>query len=166
MKKIATHKTGAIVEVITVSGGWTTIILNGEQKKVRNSEISATRVEEPKADAKAKVIKASKEPKAPKEKKPIDINTRKNGVVDSLYLPQYQSAKVKMADGTVKRALDCGDVIAQKLRAMTLDQVYGFASEVTKVGEKALRAKYEGLNAGLARMSLGNVIRKALRDGA
>jgi hypothetical protein len=163
MKKIATYKTGAIVEVITVSGGWTTIVINGEQKKVRNSDLSATRVEEPKEVA---TPKASRAPKAPKEKKPIDINTRKNGVVDTLYLPQYHSAKVPMPDGTVKRALDCGDEVAAKLRVMTLDQVFEFAAQVCKTTDKSLRAKYEGLNAGLARMSLGNIVRKAMRDGA
>lgn len=162
--RIATHKTGKQVEVLMINGGWATIMLNGEQKKVRNSEISSVKsVDEA---PKAKTAKAPKEPKAPKEKKPIDINTRKNGVVDTLYLPQYHSAKVKMSDGTIKRALDCGDEVAAKLRAMTLNEVYAFAVKVCKTTDKSLRAKYENLNTGMQRMNLGNLIRKALRDGA
>lgn len=153
--KIATHKSGKTVEVIAISGGWTTIIIDGEQKKVRNSEISSV------------TEKAEATPvKAPKERKPIDINTRKNGVVDSVYLPQYVSAKVVLADGTSKRAVDCGDEIATKMRAMTINQVYEFVSDMLKVSDKALRARYETLNTGMQRMNLGNLVRKALRDQA
>jgi hypothetical protein len=62
--------------------------------------------------------------------------------------------------------LDCGDEIAARLRAMTIDEVYAFAATVLKAsdGGKALRAKYETLNIGMQRMNLGNMIRKALRN--
>ena len=94
---------------------------------------------------------------------PIDINNRKNGVVDSLYLPQYVANRVTRADGSLKRALDCGDEVAAKLRAMTIDEVYAFAAKLVDVKPTVLKAKYEGLNVGMQRMNLGNMIRKALR---
>ena len=147
--RIATYKSGETVEVLGINGGWSTIRLNGGQKKVRNSEISA--------------VKEASRASAPREKKPIDINTRKNGKVDSLYLLQYGASRVQLPDGTIKRALDCGDEVAGKMRTMTLDQVYAFAAKTCGTAEKALRAKYEGLNLGMQRMNLGNLVRKALR---
>lgn len=154
--RIATYKSGEQVEVLGISGGWSTIQLQGGQKKVRNSEISGVK----------EVSHATKAPpKAAREKKPIDINTRKNGKVDSLYLLQYGASKVQLPDGTVKRALDCGDEVASKMRTMTLDQVYEFAARTCKSDEKALRAKYAGLNLGMQRMNLGNLVRKAIRGG-
>jgi len=152
--RIATYKSGEQVEVLMINGGWSTIKLRGGQKKVRNSEISS--VKEVSHAAKAP-------PKAARERKPIDINTRKNGKVDSLYLLQYGASKVQLADGTVKRALDCGDEVAAKMRTMTLEQVYTFAAKTCKTDEKALRARYENLNLGMQRMNLGNLVRKALR---
>lgn len=154
--RIATYKSGEQVEVLMINGGWSTIQLQGGQKKVRNSEISG--VKEVKVAPKAP-------PKAARERKPIDINTRKNGKVDSIYLLQYGASKVQLPDGTTKRALDCGDEVASKMRAMTLDQVYEFAAKTCKSDEKALRAKYAGLNLGMQRMNLGNLVRKALRGG-
>lgn len=150
--RIATYKSGEQVEVLGICGGWSTIRLNGGQKKVRNSEISSIKDVESKPKA-----------RAVREKKPIDINTRRNGVVDSLYLPQYVATRVARADGGHKRALDCGDEVAAKLRAMTIDEVYEYAAKLTQGTSKALKAKYEGLNTGMQRMNLGNMIRKALR---
>ena len=152
--RVATYKSGEQVEVLMINGGWSTIRLQGGQKKVRNSEISS--VKEVKHAQKAP-------PKAAREKKPIDINTRKNGKVDSLYLLQYVSTRVTRSDGGLKRALDCGDEVASKMRAMTIDEVFTFAAKTCKTDEKALRAKYAGLNLGMQRMNLGNLVRKALR---
>jgi hypothetical protein len=64
----------------------------------------------------------------------------------------------------LKRALDCGDEVAAKLRAMSIEEVYDFASKVLDSKVSALKAKYAGLNVGMQRMNLGNSIRKALRN--
>jgi hypothetical protein len=65
--RIATYKSGEQVEVLMINGGWSTIKLHGGQKKVRNSEISSVK----------DVAHATKAPpKAAREKKPIDINSR------------------------------------------------------------------------------------------
>lgn len=153
--QIATYaKTGRSVQVLAVNRGWVKIRQHDKKElSVRSTEIKDVHQAE---TLPAKVVK---------EKKPIDINTRKNGVVDSLYLPQYQSARVKRKDGTLKRALDCGDEVAAKLRAMDIDEVYEFAAETCKTTEKSLRAKFDHLNVGMQRMNLGNMIRKALRGG-
>ncbi len=156
--QVATYtKTGKAVEILTVSRGWVRIRQQDKKEiSVRSTEVTDVH------EAAKLPTPAAKEPKAKKE---IDINNRKNGVVDSLSLPQYVGSKVTRSDGTLKRALDCGDEVAAKLRAMTIDEVYAFAAKVLKStdGGKALKAKYETLNVGMQRMNLGNVIRKALR---
>jgi len=160
--QIATYtKTGHAVEVLTVSRGWVRI----RQQDKKEISVRSTEVTDVHEAAALPVVKA-KPAKAPKERKAIDINERKNGCVDALYLPQYVASRVTRSDGTLKRALDCGDEIAARLRAMTIDEVYAFAAKVLKAsdGGKALRAKYETLNIGMQRMNLGNMIRKALRN--
>jgi hypothetical protein len=160
--QIATYtKTGKAVQILTVSRGWVRIRQHDKKEvSVRSTEVTDVH------EAAALPVAKAKAPKEPKAKKEIDINNRKNGVVDSLYLPQYIGNRVTRSDGTLKRALDCGDEVAAKLRAMTIEEVYAFAARVLKVsdGGKALKAKYEGLNVGMQRMNLGNSIRKALRN--
>ncbi len=153
--QIATYaKTGRSVQVLAVNRGWVKIRQHDKKElSVRSTEIKNVHAAE---ELPKKVVK---------EKKEIDINARKNGVVDSLYLPQYTSCKVTRKDGTQKRALDCGDEVAAKLRAMDLDDVYEYAAKVCKTGEKGLRDKFDHLNVGMQRMCLGNMIRKALRGG-
>ena len=155
--QIATYtKTGKAVEILTVSRGWVRIRQHDKKEvSVRSTEVTDVH------EAAKLPVPAAKEPKA---RKVIDINERKNGVVDSLYLPQYVANRVTRADGSLKRALDCGDEVAAKLRAMTIDEVYAFAAKLVDVKPTALKAKYEGLNVGLQRMALGNIIRKALKS--
>lgn len=66
--------------------------------------------------------------------------------------------KVKNASGHT--SYDNGDDTATALRGKTLEEVYTFAAKKLKEDEKALRAKYKHLNAGMQRMSLGNRLRK------
>jgi len=151
--QIATYtKTNRPVEIINVTRGW--IKIRQDDKKefsVRSTEIAEVReVQE----------------KPAKEKKAIDINTRKNGVVDTLYLPQYVATPVTTKSGNLKRALDCGDEIAARLRPMDLDEVYQMAGSICGVTEKGLRDRFDHLNVGMQRMNLGNMIRKALREQA
>lgn len=153
--QIATYaKTGRPVQVLAVNRGWVKIRQHDKKElSVRSTEIQNVRQSE---ELPKKVVR---------EKKEIDINARKNGVVDSLYLPQYQSTRLTRKDGTLKRALDCGDEVAAKLRALDIDEVYDFAARLCKVSEKGLRDKYDHLNVGMQRMNLGNMIRKAMRGG-
>ena len=151
--QIATYtKTNRPVEIINVTRGW--IKIRQEDKKelsVRSTEVAEIReVQE----------------KPAKEKKIIDINTRKNGVVDTLYLPQYVATPITTKSGNLKRALDCGDPIAAQLRPMDLVEVYQMAGSICGVTEKGLRDRFDHLNVGMQRMNLGNMIRKALREQA
>ena len=151
--QIATYtKTNRPVEIINVTRGW--IKIRQEDKKelsVRSTEVAEIReVQE----------------KPAKEKKVIDINTRKNGVVDTLYLPQYVATPITTKSGNLKRALDCGDPIAAQLRPMDLVEVYQMAGSICGVTEKGLRDRFDHLNVGMQRMNLGNMIRKALREQA
>lgn len=59
-----------------------------------------------------------------------------------------------------------GDEVAEKLAGKTLDEVYSIVAKALKVEEKELRAKYKALNPGMARMSLGNRLRKIVNAKA
>lgn len=151
--QIATYtKTGRPVEIINVTRGWVKIRQSDKKElSVRSTEVAEIReVEE----------------KPAKEKKVIDINTRLNGVVDTLYLPMYVATPVTTKSGKLKRALDCGDTVAVKMRDMDLDEVYSQAADICKTAEKGLRDRFEHLNVGMQRMNLGNMIRKVLRAQA
>ena len=151
--QIATYtKTGRPVEIINVTRGWIKIRQHDKKElSVRSTEVAEIR---------------EVEAKPAKEKKTIDINTRKNGVVDTLYLPQYVATPVTTKSGNLKRALDCGDEIAARLRPLDLDEVYSAAADICKTAEKGLRDRFDHLNVGMQRMNLGNMIRKALREQA
>lgn len=176
-------KTGKQVEILTVNGGWTTIRTeDGTTAKVRNGALgAATTIDEKTAPITAKAAKARRARLAhdgdraarevPAErpvqrKKEIDINERKNGVVDSLYLPQYQAAVVVRTDGSRARVLDCGDQIAHELRRMTLAEIYKYAAQLENVTPAHLQERFEHLNPGMQRMSLGNIIRRIERQVA
>lgn len=68
---------------------------------------------------------------------------------------KYQKARA--ASGSYSQ--HNGDPVAVALQGANLDEVYSLASEVTGVPESDLHAKYDHLNPGQQRMSLGNRIR-------
>lgn len=72
-------------------------------------------------------------------------------------LEGYQT--VKSASGSSTKI--CGDEVSKALLGATLDEAYGFVSEVVGVPEADLRAKYSTRNLGQQRMFLGNLIRGA-----
>ena len=159
--KIATRTTTKTqVEIVAVNGGWTTIRAIGQQKtlKVRNGELTghteitkATPVTAELVIAKARATARVK----------MDINERKNGKVDPLYLPQYTAYTTELADGSKKRSIDKGDDVALALRKLTL---YSTAASSTGISQAGLRDRFAHLNPGMQRMNLGNMIRKALKE--
>lgn len=164
--KIATRTaTKTQVEIVAVNGGWTTIRAIGQTAtlKVRNGELTghteitkATPVTAELVIAKARATARVK----------MDINERKNGKVDPLYLPQYIAYTTELADGSKKRSIDKGDGVALTLRRLTLDAVYATASRAIGISQVGLRDRFAHLNPGMQRMNLGNMIRKALKEAA
>ena len=162
------------VEILSVSGGWTTVRDQaGAEKKVRNSaltepvEITApttTKLAKAKAEKAPKAPKAPKEPKAPRAKKPL--TERLNGVVESLYLQFYQGYTTTRKDGTKVRSMDKGDSVAQSLRGLSIEDVYKQAAKITHIGVADLTSRFGHLNPGMQRMNLGNMIRKAMKEAA
>ncbi len=164
--KIATRTaTKTQVEIVAVNGGWTTIRAIGQTAtlKVRNGELTGhteiTKATPVTAELVIEKAKASARVK-------MDINERKNGKVDPLYLPQYTAYTTEMADGTKKRSIDKGDGVALALRKLTLDAVYATASSATGISQAGLRDRFAHLNPGMQRMNLGNMIRKAMKESA
>lgn len=156
------------VEILSVSGGWTTVRDQaGAEKKVRNSALTEpVEITAPTTAklAKAKAEKAPKEPKAPRAKKPL--TERLNGVVESLYLQFYQGYTTTRKDGTKVRSMDKGDSVAQSLRGLSIEEVYKQAAKTTHIGVADLTSRFSHLNPGMQRMNLGNMIRKAMKEAA
>lgn len=167
--KIATlANTNVQVEIIAVNGGWTTVrdVQTDKTFKVRNGSIGkVTEITEPQTlkAAKAKTSRAKAEPKAPRERVPLE--QRKNGKVDALYLQFYQNVVVDRG-GVKVRSMDKGDEVALELRAKTLPEVYDYAAQVLGETMQDLVARFKHLNPGMQRMNLGNMIRRINRAGA
>ena len=79
-----------------------------------------------------------------------------------MYLQFYQKVKAQRGDRVV-RTVDNGDLVAQKMRDLTLQQVYTHAAKVLSTSERALRERFEHLNLGMQRMNLGNMVRRAMK---
>lgn len=152
-------KTGEQVEVVAVNGGWTTVhTLDAatREMKVRNGELSKhATLSDMTAEIAGKKAEVARQARA---KKPIE--ERLNGVVYAGYLPQYQSYKAALKDGTVRRSIDKGDVVAVELRGADLKVVYKKAAELTGLSVSHLLDRFAHLNPGMQRMNLGNMIRR------
>lgn len=177
--------TGERVEIVAVNGGWTTVQTMDaatREFKVRNGALSghatlsgqtaelvmqkAEIVRTYNADgtgpvAKIRAAKAAQEPKAPRTK--MDPSERKNGAVDPLYLPQYETYSAVRTDGTKIRSIDKGDAIAKALRGQELVKTYADVAAATGVSVIELRERFNHLNPGMQRMNLGNMLRRATR---
>lgn len=153
------------VEILSVSGGWTTVRDQaGAEKKVRNSALTEPVEITAPTTAKLAKAKAEKAPKAPRAKKPL--TERLNGVVESLYLQFYQGYTTTRKDGTKVRSMDKGDSVAQSLRGLSIEDVYKQAAKITHIGVADLTSRFGHLNPGMQRMNLGNMIRKAMKEAA
>ena len=162
--------TKAQVEIIEIKHGWTTVrdIGSNKEYKVRNSQLISRTTVEPKIvrEYNAKTgpvteMKAAKVAKEPREK--MDINERKNGKVDPLYLPQYEAYSAVRQDGTKIRSIDKGDAIAVMLRGQPLETTYKDVAAATGQSIADLRDRFCHLNPGMQRMNLGNMLRRATR---
>jgi hypothetical protein len=158
---------GKSVEVLSKSGGWSTIIVeNGATRKVRNSDlkdpnapVKMTKEEKAAARkalaAKVEVKKPAKAKREPKPVKPKDHPSLLNPDLTRYVI----HSDVKTASG--RKALDIDDEVAAELRGTDLSQAYRTASEATGETQKALKERYEHLNPGMQRMNLGNLVRGA-----
>ena len=168
--KIATHTAmNTQVEIVAVNGGWTTIRAIGSTSthNVRNGALTGhTEVTAPIVRKYTKEVTAETVIAKASARVKMDINERKNGKVDPLYLPQYTAYTTELADGSKKRSIDKGDGVALALRKLTLDAVYAQASKATGISQVGLRDRFAHLNPGMQRMNLGNMIRKALKEAA
>ena len=177
MKTAIITTTGQQVEIVAVNGGWTTVqTLDAATRefKVRNGQLSqhttltgtAVQLAQKKAEKvrTAPAAKAAKEPKAPRAK--MDINERRNGRVDPLYLPQYQVYTAVRTDGRKIRSIDKGDAVAVAMRGTTLGDAYKFAAGIVGHSIADLVSRFEHLNPGMQRMSLGNMVRRVQKAGA
>ena len=143
--------TGVQMQIVSVSGGWTTVravgVEGGQTFKVRNGALSdLTTITAP------TTLRL--------------IEERKNGVVFAGYLPQYEAYKAVRADGTTKRSIDKGDNTAVLLRNLDLSTVYATVSNATGSSIVDLRERFQHLNPGMQRMNLGNRLRRTLREAA
>lgn len=157
------NTTGSQVEILSVSGGWSTVREIGHSKsfKVRNGSLSKPTTIE--AEIVRRYHKAPAEAKKPRARKPIE--QRKNGKIDPLYLPGYVEYKTVRANGTLVRSLDKGDSLAVLWRAQTLKDVYKSAAALLGVSASDLVSRFAHLNPGMQRMSLGNMVRKVMKNG-
>lgn len=151
------NTTGSQVEILSVSGGWTTVREIGQSKsfKVRNGALSKTTTIE------AEVVRRYE--KTRRTRKPIE--QRKNGKIDPLYLPSYVEYRTTRADGTLVRSLDKGDSLAVTWRSMPLQDIYKSAAALLGVSSSDLVSRFAHLNPGMQRMSLGNMVRKVMKNG-
>ena len=144
-------KSGTQMQIVSVSGGWTTVcavgVEGGQTFKVRNGQLSGhTTITAP------QTLRA--------------IEERKNGVVFAGYLPQYEAYKALTTEGATKRSIDKGDSVALQLRPLTLEQVYKTVAAHSTASIDDLTARFSHLNPGMQRMNLGNMLRRALREAA
>ena len=157
--------TGQIVEIVVVRGGWTTIRTGGVESKVRNGALTNHGSSDEEFEGipdQLEIEEAAEPAQTSVEPKTVNINERKNGKVDALYLNIYKRTKI-MTDKGVKIAVDCGDKVAEELRGLPLTAVYIEVSHILDVTVKELHARYGHLNNGLQRMALGNLARKVVR---
>lgn len=127
-----------MVEELSKNGGWTTIELaDGTTCKVRNGELS-----EVEADLMDDAVAVPRE----------------TGNRVHADLTQYVSTDIRTPSG--RKSLDCGDSIATMLRGKPLDEVYQLVADYLAVDVATLVTRYAKLNPGMARMALGNRLRR------
>src|SRR5262245_9317785 len=159
---------GEEVTVVSSKSGWTTFQgKDGIVRKARNSAFDGAEPAKPRKAAKAKA-KGKRKAKGDGELGHMIGNTPVRR------FEQYE--RTTAASGNA--SFDSGDKVAKKLRGLSLDEAYAEAARAIKDSgdkelgttlsdiETVLRERYEGLNAGMQRMNLGNRIRGAVSAAA
>ncbi len=172
---------GAAVEIISITGGWTTYKdATGETKKARNSLIKPVSAEEA-ANAKlvvghpdlVKPAKADKvKPIKPARKTAKTESGEEVAVSPALVQPDYtRYTKHDVKSPSGRKALDINDSAAALLRGHDISDCYFIVAKNmakldktldAEVVEKELNKQYQHLNIGMQRMNLGNRLRKAM----
>lgn len=164
--------TGQKVSIISVNGGWTTIIDEmGSEFKVRNGALEQwmeTVHNNLIAESNFEVEKEECDDPDHNDVKEdfIDDKPAKNRirhVKDATYNPENMR-KLTSSNGNL--SYDCGDQLARRLEGKSLQEVYDIASAELGIPQADLMKKYEHLNAGMQRMNLGNRIRAAASKAA
>lgn len=187
--------TGQQVSIVSVNGGWTTVVDEmGSEFKVRNGALAPQVSAEDEKIAvehrnvvaqtvKEKAIEAyfndAHEEDFEVEKEECDDpdhNDVKEDFIDDKPTENrirrvkdatYNPENMrKLTSSNGNLSYDCGDSLARRLEGKTLEEVYTIASDELGVSQPSLKKKYEHLNAGMQRMNLGNRIRAAASKAA
>ena len=146
-------KNNLYVEIVSVSGGWTTVMSgSGVVYKLRNSCVEV--INEGRYKSASDDELEDEDDELEDEDDELEDGFRR--IVKSKFDPSCY-AKVKAASGNA--SLDCADSMAVTLRGKSLDDVYELAAVALAISEEELRTKYEHLNPGMQRMTLGNRMR-------
>ncbi len=152
-------------QIISRNRGWVTFVdQTGTQRKARASLIEMAGSDQPspqQTNPQSGDVPMASEKKARRAPKTESTGTR---TIGGKAVNIHEYTRGKTASGNV--SYHCGDELAEKLNGKDLDDVYSFAASKLKVEEKELRKKYEHLNPGMQRMSLGNRLRAALKPKA
>lgn len=150
------NKDGEFVtaELVSTNRGWATVLVDGEERKVRIGQV------------------AMGEDGEPVEELTDDAEVRRGDVFPEGIRETY--VKGKTEEGVP--FIDCNDEVAEQLRGMSIEAVAKVAEQIlgerTQAGWLALYTtdrEAEGktaLNPGMVRMNLGNRIRAALKRQA
>lgn len=108
------------------------------------------------------VATAAKKTTAPKKKAAATNDSGAKRTIGGKAVDLTRYEKAKAPGGGV--SYNNGDQVAKQLQGKTLDEVYGIVAKKIKAVEKELRSKFAHLNAGMQRMNLGNMLRKAFKS--
>lgn len=117
--------------------------------------------EQKKADAAANrdKIKAEREA-ARKNRTPASKEGyRKSGMLE--YDPKRYTPRAEVKTASGNKVSDIGDTAADQLAGASFEEMVAIVSRVTGRAKADLIAKYENLNPGQRRMTLGNILRAA-----
>ncbi len=128
-----------------------------EAATAAKAEKAAKAVEAAKAKADEKAAKAAEREAARAERIAAGGKDR---LVPADLTTYHVDKERKTAGGHA--SVDSNDELAQKLRGLSIDEVYKHAADVLKEPEADLRTKYAHLNTGMQRMNLGNRMRAAV----
>lgn len=152
--------TFTIAELVTVNGGWVTVKVNDEERKVRKGQVAWDDDGDPDPEA----VEALIEDDLDDDEEPRGGDVFPRGIRETYVKGKTESGR---------SFIDCGDALAQELRDASLEEVALRAQQVlgqrTAAGWIAFyttdreAAGKNPLNPGMVRMNLGNRIRAAIK---